>query len=82
MTKLSFVEMVLGRYLPTFMRYILVVSSISLAALIFAQVWLRYVFQLPLLWVEEVAITPCVLDVHDRSCVCSIRPVSHQSWCC
>jgi TRAP-type transport system small permease protein len=58
MTKLSFVEMVLGRYLPTIMRYILVVSSISLSILIFAQVWLRYVFQLPLLWVEEVAVTP------------------------
>ncbi len=40
------------------MRVVMLASSIPLILLIFAQVWLRYVFQLPLLWVEEVAITP------------------------
>lgn len=40
------------------MWYLLLVSAIPLVILIFAQVWLRYVFHLPLLWVEEVAITP------------------------
>jgi len=40
------------------MRILMVVSAVPLILLIFAQVWLRYVFQLPLLWVEEVAVTP------------------------
>jgi len=40
------------------MRTVMVVAAVPLILLIFAQVWLRYVFQLPLLWVEEVAITP------------------------
>jgi len=40
------------------MRIMIVASAVPLILLIFAQVWLRYVFQLPLLWVEEVAITP------------------------
>jgi len=40
------------------MRYLLMASSIPLVVLIFAQVWLRYIFHLPLLWVEEVAIVP------------------------
>ena len=40
------------------MWWVLVVSSIFLVILIFSQVWLRYVFHLPLLWVEEVAVVP------------------------
>lgn len=40
------------------MWYLLFVACVPLVLLIFAQVWLRYVFQLPLLWVEEVAVTP------------------------
>jgi len=40
------------------MRIVMIVAAVPLILLIFAQVWLRYVFQLPLLWVEEVAITP------------------------
>ena len=40
------------------MRVLMVIAAVPLIILIFAQVWLRYVFQLPLLWVEEVAIVP------------------------
>lgn len=40
------------------MWYAMIAASIPLVLLIFAQVWLRYVFQLPLLWVEELAIVP------------------------
>jgi TRAP-type C4-dicarboxylate transport system permease small subunit len=40
------------------MWYLLFAACVPLVLLIFAQVWLRYVFQLPLLWVEEVAVTP------------------------
>lgn len=40
------------------MRYLILAAVIPLVILIFAQVWLRYVFHLPLLWVEEVAVTP------------------------
>jgi len=40
------------------MWYLLLASAIPLVILIFAQVWLRYVFHLPLLWVEELAIVP------------------------
>lgn len=40
------------------MWYLLLASSIPLVILIFAQVWLRYIFHLPLLWVEEVATVP------------------------
>lgn len=54
----SFMEGLLFRWLPRFMRTVMVVAAVPLILLIFAQVWLRYVFQLPLLWVEEVAITP------------------------
>ena len=48
----------LFRWLPSFMRVLMIMAAVPLILLIFAQVWLRYVFQLPLLWVEEVAITP------------------------
>ncbi len=58
MDNLSFLESLVYRWLPSFMRYLMVVAAIPLVLLIFAQVWLRYVFQLPLLWVEEVAVTP------------------------
>lgn len=40
------------------MRSLLLVACICLVVLIFSQVWLRYIFHLPLLWVEEVAIIP------------------------
>lgn len=40
------------------MWYLLLASCIPLVILIFAQVWMRYIFHLPLLWVEEVAVTP------------------------
>ncbi len=58
MTDSSFLSKLLYRWLPRFMRVLMVVAAVPLILLIFAQVWLRYVFQLPLLWVEEVAITP------------------------
>lgn len=54
----SFSSRLLFRWLPSFMRTLMVVAAVPLILLVFAQVWLRYVFQLPLLWVEEVAITP------------------------
>ncbi len=54
----SFLEHVLFRWIPLFLRYLMVLAAVPLVLLIFAQVWLRYVFQLPLLWVEEVALTP------------------------
>jgi TRAP-type C4-dicarboxylate transport system permease small subunit len=38
--------------------FFVVASSIFLALLLFCQVWLRYVFHLALLWVEEVALIP------------------------
>ena len=46
------------RWLPSVMWYILLVACIPLVLLIFSQVWMRYVFHLPLLWVEEVAVVP------------------------
>jgi len=46
------------RWTPSVMWYLILVSSIFLAILIFVQVWLRYIFHLPLFWVEEVAIVP------------------------
>ena len=54
----AFMSRFLFGWLPAFMRLIMVVAAVPLILLIFAQVWLRYVFQLPLLWVEEVAIVP------------------------
>ena len=58
MSESSFLNGLLFHWLPRFMRVLMVVAAVPLILLIFAQVWLRYVFQLPLLWVEEVAITP------------------------
>jgi len=46
------------RWIPAFMWYAMLIACIPLVLLIFSQVWLRYVFHLPLLWVEEVAIVP------------------------
>jgi TRAP-type C4-dicarboxylate transport system permease small subunit len=46
------------QWLPTVMRAVLLVASIFLTILIFGQVWLRYIFHLPLLWVEELAVIP------------------------
>lgn len=40
------------------MWYFLLVSALFLVVLIFSQVWMRYVFHLSLLWVEEVAVVP------------------------
>jgi TRAP-type C4-dicarboxylate transport system permease small subunit len=37
---------------------VILVSVIPLVVLVFIQVWLRYVFHVPMLWVEEIAITP------------------------
>jgi len=54
----SFLNRLVFHWLPKYMRVIMVVAAVPLIILIFAQVWLRYVFQLPLLWVEEVAIVP------------------------
>ncbi len=58
MNNSSFLENMLFLWIPRFMRYLMVAAAVPLVLLVFAQVWLRYVFQLPLLWVEEVAITP------------------------
>jgi len=46
------------QWIPSLMWWVILASCIPLVFLVFAQVWLRYVFQLPLLWVEEVAIVP------------------------
>lgn len=46
------------RWIPSFMWYFLLASCIFLTILIFSQVWLRYIFHLPLLWVEEIAVIP------------------------
>jgi len=51
-------DKLLFQWIPSFMWWVILVSCIPLVLLVFAQVWLRYVFQLPLLWVEEVAIVP------------------------
>jgi len=46
------------RWLPSLMFWVILVSCIPLVALVFIQVWLRYVFHVPMLWVEEIAVTP------------------------
>ena len=46
------------QWLPRVISVFLVVSGVFLALLLFSQVWLRYVFHLPLLWVEEIALIP------------------------
>jgi len=46
------------RWLPSLMWWVILVSCIPLVLLVFIQVWLRYVFHVPMLWVEEIAITP------------------------
>jgi len=46
------------QWLPSAMWYLLLITCVPLVLLIFSQVWMRYVFHLPLLWVEEVAIVP------------------------
>jgi len=40
------------------MWWVILISCIPLVVLIFAQVWMRYIFHVPMLWVEEIAITP------------------------
>lgn len=40
------------------MWWAILVACIPLVALVFIQVWLRYVFHVPMLWVEEIAVTP------------------------
>ena len=46
------------RWIPSLMWWVILVSCIPLVLLVFIQVWLRYVFHVPMLWVEEIAITP------------------------
>ena len=46
------------RQMPRVMAFLVFSSSAFLVVLLFSQVWLRYIFQLPLLWVEEVALIP------------------------
>jgi len=46
------------RWIPSLMFWVILVSCIPLVVLVFAQVWLRYVFHVPMLWVEEIAVTP------------------------
>ena len=40
------------------MWWVILVSCIPLVVLVFIQVWMRYVFHIPMLWVEEIAVTP------------------------
>jgi len=40
------------------MWWVILVSCFPLVVLVFIQVWLRYVFHVPMLWVEEIAVTP------------------------
>jgi len=46
------------RWIPSLMWWVILVSCAPLVVLIFAQVWMRYVFHIPMLWVEEIAVTP------------------------
>lgn len=46
------------QWLPRIISFFLIASGVFLALLLFSQVWLRYIFHLPLLWVEEVALIP------------------------
>ncbi|MFQ5997099.1 MAG: TRAP transporter small permease [Dehalococcoidales bacterium] len=46
------------RWIPSLMWWVILVSCIPLVVLVFIQVWLRYVFHVPMLWVEEIAVTP------------------------
>lgn len=45
-------------WFPTVIKVLIVACAVCLAAIVFAEVWLRYIFQLPLLWVEEIAVIP------------------------
>lgn len=46
------------QWLPRVIVFVLITSGVTLVLLLFSQVWLRYIFHLPLLWVEEVALIP------------------------
>ena len=46
------------RWIPSLMWWVILVSCIPLVVLIFAQVWMRYILHIPMLWVEEIAVTP------------------------
>lgn len=46
------------QWLPRVIGFVLIASGVTLVLLLFSQVWLRYIFHLPLLWVEEVALIP------------------------
>ncbi len=46
------------RWIPRLMWWVILISCAPLVVLIFTQVWLRYVFHVPMLWVEEIAVTP------------------------
>ena len=54
----SFASKLAFRWLPSLMWWVILISCAPLVVLIFAQVWLRYVFHIPMLWVEEIAVTP------------------------
>jgi len=45
-------------WFPKLMKVVLVLCLAGLTALMFSEVWLRYILHLPLLWVEEVVVIP------------------------
>jgi len=45
-------------WFPRFIKFVVVICALILVALVFAEVWLRYILQLPLLWVEEITVIP------------------------
>ena len=45
-------------WFPKLMKVVLVLCLAGLTALMFSEVWLRYILHLPLLWAEEVVVIP------------------------
>ena len=45
-------------WFPRSIKAIIVICALVLVALVFAEVWLRYILKLPLLWVEEITVIP------------------------
>ena len=56
--KRNFAAKLTFQWIPSFMWWVILVACLPLVALVFIQVWLRYVFHVPMLWVEEIAVTP------------------------
>ena len=56
--KKAFADKLTFQWIPSFMWWVILIACIPLVLLVFIQVWLRYVFHVPMLWVEEVAVTP------------------------